>query len=133
MERMKESKEIIMSRNNWRDLNTATKCFICDTDLQQGDRKVGDHCHFTGRYRGCAHHDCNLQFAMRYHKIPVFLHTLKNYDNSNLIMEMANELSERGNIDVIAQNSEKNITFAFKNLCFKDSFSFLSSSLDKVS
>ena len=35
-------------------------------------------------------------------------------------------------IDVIAQNSEKFITFACKNLCFKDSFSFLSSSLDKL-
>ena len=31
-----------------------------------------------------------------------------------------------------ALNSEKFITFAFKNLCFKDCFSFLSSSLDKL-
>ena len=68
---------------------------------------------------------------MRYYKIPVFLHNLKNYD-SHLIIERANELSERGKIDAIAQNSEKFITFAFKNLCFKDSFSFLSSSLDKL-
>ena len=60
----------------------------------------------------------------------MFLHNLKNYD-SHLIIERANELSERAKIDVIALNSEKNITFAFKNLCFKDSFSFLSSSLDK--
>ena len=125
MERRKESKEIIMSRNNWRDLNTATKCFICDTDLQQGDRKVGDHCHFTGRYRGCAHHDCNLQFAMRYHKLPVFLHTLKNYDNSNLIMEMANELSERGNIDVIAQNSEKKHHLCIQEPMFQRQFFIL--------
>ena len=68
---------------------------------------------------------------MRYYKIPVFLHNLKNYD-SHLIIERANELSERARIDVIAQNSEKFITFAFKNMCFKDSFSFLSSSLDKL-
>ena len=78
---------------------------------------------FTGRYRGCAQDDCNLQFAMRYYKIPVFLHNVKNYD-SHLIIERANELSERGKIDVIAQNNEKFITFAFKNLCFKDSLSF---------
>ena len=71
------------------------------------------------------------QFAMRYYKIPVFLHNLKNYD-SHLIIERANELSERARIDVIAQNSEKFITFAFKNMCFKDSVSFLSSSLDKL-
>ena len=35
-------------------------------------------------------------------------------------------------IDVIAQNSEKFITFGFDHLLFKDSFSFLSSSLDKL-
>ena len=99
--------------------------------LKKVIRNVEDHCHFTGRYRGCAHDDCNLQFSMRYYKIPVFLHNLKNYD-SHLIIERANELSERAKIDVIALNSEKFITFAFKNLCFKDSFSFLSSSLDKL-
>ena len=67
---------------------------------------------------------------MRDCKTPVFLHNHKNYDN-HLIIERANELSERGKIDVKAQNSEKFVTFAFKNLCFEDSFfSFLSSSLD---
>ena len=49
-----------------------------------------------------------------------------------ILSERANELSEKGKIDVIAQNSEKIITFAFRNLCFKDSFNFLSSSLDKL-
>jgi hypothetical protein len=137
-----------MRADDRRDFKTATKCFICGQDFKEGDkkcrdgsltqatlsdgrRKVRDHCHFTGKYRGCAHDDCNLQFSMRYYKIPVFLHNLKNYD-SHLIIERANELSERAKIDVIALNSEKFITFAFKNLCFKDSFSFLSSSLDKL-
>ena len=108
----------------------ATKCFICGEDFVDGDVKVRDHCHFTGRYRGCAHQDCNLQFAMKYSKIHVFLHN-QNYD-SHLIIERANELSEKNKIEVIAQNSENFITFAFKNICFKDSFSFLSSSLDKL-
>ena len=120
-----------MRADDWRDFKTATKCFICGMDFKEGDKKCRDHCHFTGKYRGCAHDDCNLQFSMRYYKIPVFLHNLKNYD-SHLIIERANELSERAKIDVIALNSEKFITFAFKNLCFKDSFSFLSSSLDKL-
>ena len=48
MEKMKENKEIIFNANNRRDFNTATKCFICGKDFQQGDRKVRDHCHFTG-------------------------------------------------------------------------------------
>ena len=131
MEKMKENKDIIMKDEDWRDFKTATKCFICGEDFKEGDKKCRDHCHFTGKYRGCAHDDCNLQFSMRYYKIPVFLHNLKNYD-SHLVIERANELSENAKIDVIAQNSEKFITFAFKNMCFKDSFSFLSSSLDKL-
>ena len=72
VDRMKENKEIIFNANNRRDFMTATKCFFCGEDFQDGDVKVRDHCHFTGRYRGCAHQDCNLQFAMRYYKIPVF-------------------------------------------------------------
>ena len=131
MEKMQENKPMIFNANNQRDFALATKCFICGEDFVDGDVKVRDHCHFTGRYRGCAHRDCNLQFAMKYYKIPVFLHNLKNYD-SHLIIERANELSEKNKIEVIAQNSEKFITFAFKNICFKDSFSFLSSSLDKL-
>ena len=131
MDKMKENKPIIFNANNARDFQLATHCFICGNPFVAGDVKCRDHCHFTGRYRGCAHQDCNLQFAMRYYKIPVFLHNLKNYD-SHLIIERANELSERARIDVIAQNSEKFITFAFKNMWFKDSFSFLSSSLDKL-
>ena len=90
-------------------------------DFKEGDKKVRDHCHFTGKYRGCAHDDCNLQFSMKYYKIPVFLHNLKNY-NSHLIIERANKLSERGKIDVIAQNSEKFITFAFKIFVSKTVF-----------
>ena len=131
MDKMNENKPIIFNANNARDFQLATHCFVCGNPFLAGDVKCRDHCHFTGRYRGCAHQDCNLQFAMRYYKIPVFLHNLKNYD-SHLIIERANELSERARIDVIAQNSEKFITFAFKNMCFKDSFSFLSSSLDKL-
>ena len=131
MDKMKENKDIIMRADDWRDFKTATKCFICGKDFKEGDKKVRDRCHFTGKYRGCAHDDYNLQFSMRYYKIPVFLHNLKNYD-SHLIIERASELSERAKIDVIALNSENFITFAFKNICFKNSFSFLSSSLDKL-
>ena len=124
MERTKENKDIVKRADDWKDFKTAKKCFICGKDFKEVDKKVRDHCHFTGKYRGCAHDDCNPQFAkfaIHYYKIPVFLQNLKNYD-SHLLIERANELSERGKIDVIAQNSEQFITFAFKNLCFKYNF-----------
>ena len=121
--RMKEVKEIIMTEKDKEDFENATTCFICGNDFKPEDKKVRDHCHFTGAYRGCAHDDCNLGFSMRYYKIPVFLHNLKNYD-AHLIINKAHELNKNSKIECIAQNSEKIITFGFKNLCFKDSFSF---------
>ena len=64
-----------------------------------------------------------------------FFHNLKNHD-SHLIIGKANEinkeLNENKRIDVIAQNSEKFITFSFGSLQFKDSMAFLSASLDKL-
>ena len=78
---------------------------------------------------------CNLDYSFRYFKIPVFFHNLKNYDG-HLIIGKANEMNERLNkkrrIEIVPQNSEKFITFSFGSLQFKDSFSFLSSSLDKL-
>ena len=65
----------------------------------------------------------------------MFFHNLKNYDG-HLIMSKANEMNGRLNkkrrIEIIPQNSEKFITFSFGSLQFKDSFSFLSSSLDQL-
>ena len=53
-----------------------------------------------------------------------------------MIIEKANELNQELNpnkkICVIAQNSEKFITFSFGQCEFKDSFAFLSASLDKL-
>ena len=45
-------------------------------------------------------------------------------------MEKLNKNKDK--ISIIAQNSEKFVTFTADNLEFKDSFSFLSSSLDKL-
>ena len=78
---------------------------------------------------------CNLDYSFRYFKIPVFFHNLKNYDG-HLIIGKANEMNERLNkkrrIEIVPQNSEKFITFSFGSSQFKDSFSFLSLSLDKL-
>ena len=128
---MYDKKDIIVTADDWRDFKTAKKCYICGKEYKEDDKPVRDHCHFTGQYRGSAHNDCNLRFCLRYYRIPVFLHNLKNYD-AHLIIERAHQLAEQADINVIAQNSEKFITFSFKNLCFKDSFSFLSASLDKL-
>ena len=53
--------------------------------LFDGDVKVGDHCHISGKYRGPTHKDCNTRVKLN-HKILIAFHNLKNYD-AHLILE----------------------------------------------
>ena len=137
---MDENKKIEMTEDDNNDFNNATHCFICGDKFKDrfknktealNLRKVRDHCHFTGKYRGCAHSICNLNYCHKHFKVPVFFHNLKNYDG-HLIIKHANQISKGEDINVIAQNSEKFITFGFQHLQVKDSFSFLTSSLEKL-
>ena len=63
----------------------AMRCYLCGNEIEDNNHiqrgcKVRDHCHMTGKYRGCAHALCNLHFNDKGFKIPVFFHNLKGYD-----------------------------------------------------
>ena len=62
---------------------------------------------------------------------PVFFHNMKNYDG-HLIIQNAEQLSNKKKIDVIAQNSQKCINIGFDSLSVKDTSGFKSASLDKL-
>ena len=47
-------KPLIMQQNDWEDFNKATKCWICQEEFEKDEKKVRDHCHFTGKFRGAA-------------------------------------------------------------------------------
>ena len=77
--KMKTTNEYIkMKEADSEDFNNATHCLICGCKLKPEDKRLRNRCHFTGKCRGCAHNDCNLQFSMRLCKVPVFLHNRKN-------------------------------------------------------
>ena len=71
-------------------------------------RKVRDHCHFTGKYRGAAHSSCNLK-----HKkpkfTPVVFHNLAGYDSHLFIKNLG---KTEGNITCIPNTDEKYISFS---------------------
>ena len=77
--------ELVMTKKDNEDFENSTKCWICDNDNIDNDVKVRDHCHITGKYRGSAYRDCNINVKLN-HKFPVVFHNLRNYD-SHLIMQ----------------------------------------------
>ena len=91
--------------------------------------RVRDHCHLTGRYRGAAHSDCNLNYKFS-NRIPVVLHNLRGYD-SHLIMQGLGKLKGVP-IKCIPNNTEKYISFAVGDLVFIDSLQFRNASLEKL-
>ena len=134
-------KPLVMTEKNERDFQNSTKCHICArifNEQKPSKQKVRDHCHITGKYRGAAHSDCNLKWAISAEKlkIPVIFHNLKGYDCHFIMQKIGHLVRQDVNIDVgvIASNFEKYIGFRLGNhLTFIDSFSFMSQSLDRLS
>ena len=139
------NKPMKITKEEQEQFNQASNCWICGKLLNLHDR-VRDHCHFTGRYRGAAHNQCNLKYR-KPNNISVFFHNLGGYDSHLIIKKLG---VTKGYIDCIPNNEEKYITFSksiktgeYKNkkgetkdkyfkIIFKDSFKFMASSLDAL-
>ena len=103
----------------------AKKCHICIKMFKKEDagdfkmRKVRNHCHYTGKYRGAAHSICNLQYRIP-NFIPVVLHNRSKYDDHIYIKELTEEFDSK-DFDCIGENTEKYISFAIPiEVGFKD-------------
>ena len=86
-------------------------CYICKEkfcmDKDDKDyinrKKVKDHCHYTGKFRGAAHSKCNLNYKVP-KDIPVIIHNA-TYDTHFIINQLATEF--KGEINCIGYNMEK--------------------------
>ena len=134
IEEMRKNQEIEMTEEDQLDFENATCCSICKQEFTENSKRVRDHDHRTGKYRGCAHDRCNINyFNNRF--LPVIFHNLKGYD-SHLIIKEAFEINQQlGNrkIDAIPNSYEKFMSISIGDLKFIDSFQFMASSLEKLS
>ena len=95
----------------------ATKCWICGDKLvtdkghQDYEKKqpVRDHCHFTGKYRGSAHNECNLQFR-KPKFTPIFFHNF--YLGMTLICSSRTLARLKVTLKCIPNNEERYISFS---------------------
>ena len=130
---IKEPKPMIYTQSDHHKHETANQCHICGevfTDCK-GGRKVRDHCHILGTYRGAAHSRCNLNYKIdpKRWKLPVFFHNLRSYDGHILIKALG---GSEENIRIIPNNMEKYMAFSVGQLQFLDSYQFTMKSLDNL-
>ena len=121
-------------------------CYICKKEFctDQNDkskfkilRKVKDHCHYTGKFRGAAHNICNLKYNTP-KEIPIIFHNGSTCDYHFIIKQLVKEFT--GNFDCLGENTEKCITFSVSinsktikyKIKFIDSFRFMSESLSSL-
>jgi len=134
-----------------REHKESERCHICLKPFGDFEnRKVRDHCHYTGLYRGAAHNNCNMKYRIP-DFVPIAFHNLSGYDAHLFIKELGKWFN-KDDIGVIAENKEKYISFSVKipvklagvtdkngeqvvkkiQLRFIDSCRFMASSLDKL-
>ena len=88
------------------------KEFCCDKNQKMKFKlykKVRDHCHYTGKFRGAAHSICNLNYKVP-QEIPVKIHNGSKYDYHFIIKELAEEF--KGEFECLGENTEKYIRFS---------------------
>ena len=144
-------KKMIYTRKDKEKFLESKECWICKKEFDtnpknENYKKVRDHCHFTGKFRGAAHSSCNLKFK-KPKFTPVFFHNLSGYDSHLFVKNLG---KSEGDIDCIPNNEEKYISFSKKiqvgtyldkdknekpilnEMRFLDSAKFMASSLDSL-
>ena len=122
-------KNLIMSAKENELFEMINICWICGKLIENTDNKVRDHCHNTGKYRGAAHYNCNINLKIS-KNFPEIFQNLQEYD-SHLIFKELSKFNSK--IRVILNGLEKYMAFNLnKNLIFIDSMLFMNSSLDKL-
>ena len=114
MKKKKEMAPLTHKEDNF--YNEQEICYICKEKIcvNKDDKgyinrkKVKDHCHYTGKFRGAAHSKCNLNYKVQ-KEIPIIIHNA-TYDTHFIINQLAIEF--KGELNCIGDNMEKYITFS---------------------
>ena len=94
-------------------------------------KKVRDHCHETGKYRGTACKICNLRYKQQ-NFIPVIFHNGSGYDFNLLYSELFKQNNDKRKVDNIPLAAGKSKMFSIGCLKFLDSYNFLAMPLDQM-
>ena len=110
-------------------------CHICGkqgfSEIDPKRKKVLDHDHITGEYRGAAHMHCNFQYYCSTNwRLPVFFHNLKGYDGYHILKGLEGYTGSIEKMNCIARSLDKFTSFQVDDIRFSDSNQFLLGTLD---
>ena len=81
------NKNLIISEEEVHLIQQSNTCRICEKLIDNDDKKVRDHCHVTGKFRGSAHWICNINLQLT-KKVPIIFHNLRGYDSQLIFCEL---------------------------------------------
>ena len=82
----------LLTKEQQESNENAKICYICKKSFEnkylkdKKYRKVRDHCHYTGEYRGASHSICDLKYSVLKTILIVF-HNGSNYDYHFIIKD----------------------------------------------
>ena len=92
----KKKKIMLLANEQQKSCKNAKICYICieKFDNNSNHHKVGDHCHYTWKYRGASQSICNSRCSVP-KEIPIVLHNGSNYEYYFTIKELPEELEKQ--------------------------------------
>ena len=79
--------------------------WVCEENFDEADVKVVDHCHYSGKFIGFAHSQCNIQ-RRSLNFTPIVAHNLSHYE-LHLLYIALHSCSPESLIKIILQTDEK--------------------------
>ena len=127
----KTKKDIIMTEENEEDYKNDNICRFCEKNIESD--KVRDHCHLTGKYRGPAHSNCNVNVTQKQSNfIPFIFHNFSNYDCHMFFKTLVEKKKDKVDFEIIPITNEEYISVTYGCIRFIDSYRFLSSGLGSL-
>ena len=93
--------------------------------------KVRDHRQITGKYRGVAHNNCNINVTQKQSSFfPFALHIFSNYDCQLFFMKLITKKNDKVKFDIISKTNEEYNEVTDTCIRFIDSYRLSSMSLN---
>ncbi|XP_015781366.1 uncharacterized protein LOC107359396 [Tetranychus urticae] len=111
-------------------------CIFCNKLIKDNNIKVRDHCHITGKFRGAAHRNCNINAKIS-KEIPVYLHNGSKYD-FKLFTKKLYARKDINKLDIIPSTEETFFCISAKKsgqytkVVFKDTIRHTGETLEKM-